>query len=411
MSPCSIATPLMNQLPNGTITSPQGFRAGATYAGIQLPNPGQLDLGAVYSEEPAAVAGVFTTNKFRAPSVLWCQERVYEGRARAYIVNSGNANAGTGTQGMDATIQTAAWGGEKLGLPADNVLVCSTGVIGVQLPIDLIEKGIRALQLQEHGGHDFARAIMTTDTFPKEVAASVPFTNGMGIIGGVAKGSGMIHPNMATLLSFLTTDLAVEPRFLTASLRKAADCSFNMITVDGDNSTNDSLLILANGMAGNDAIGTSSPLAEPFQDALDEVCIYLAKCVARDGEGATKLIEVQVEGATALSDARLIARTVAGSMLVKSAVYGNDPNWGRVLAAAGRSGAPLDQEKVDVFLGSVCLMRNGQPQPFEHEEAQRVISQKDVVFRLDLHLGSAQATGWGCDLTEGYVHINAHYTT
>ena len=292
-----------------------------------------------------------------------------------------------------------------------NVLVCSTGVIGVQLPIDLMEKGIRALQLSKDGGHDFARAIMTTDTFPKEVAASVPFTNGMGIIGGVAKGSGMIHPNMATLLAFLTTDLAVEPSFLTTSLRKAVDRSFNMITVDGDNSTNDSLLILANGIASNDAIGTSSPLAESFQDALEEVCIYLAKCVARDGEGATKLIEVQVEGATALSDARLIARTVAGSLLVKSAVYGNDPNWGRVLAAAGRAGAPLDQEKVDVFLGSVCLMRNGQPQPFEHEEAQRVISQKEVVFRLDLHLGSAQATGWGCDLTEGYVHINAHYTT
>jgi glutamate N-acetyltransferase/amino-acid N-acetyltransferase len=275
----------------------------------------------------------------------------------------------------------------------------------------VVRQGVQALQFQEDGGHDFAQAITTTDTFPKEVAVAVPLPQGQGVIGGVAKGAGMIHPDMATLLVFLSTDLAVERDFLSQALRSTVDASFNMITVDGDNSTNDAVLLMANGMAGNAPITADSPLANAFQEALAYVCVYLAKCVARDGEGATKLIEIQVKGAQALHDARVIARTVAGSLLVKAAVYGNDPNWGRVLAAAGRAGAPLDPEKVDVYLGPVCLMRSGQPQTFDREGARHIMAQKEVVFRLDLHLGEAQAAAWGCDLTEEYVHINAHYTT
>ncbi len=399
------------ELPNGTVTSPRGFRAGAVYSGLKTPQPGQLDLGLLYSESPAAVAGVFTTNRFRAAPVQWCQEHVAKGHARAIIVNAGNANAGTGAQGVEAAAQMAALAAKKLGLTADEVLVASTGVIGVPLPMDKIAAGVQSLDLNADGGADFSRAIMTTDTKAKTVAVELSLPGGKATIGGAAKGVGMIHPNMATMLSFVTTDLAVDPAFLAVATKAAADKSFNMVTVDGDTSTNDTLLVLANGAAGNTPISESSPEAAAFQSALDDVCIYLAKCIARDGEGATKIIEVQVAGAQATDDARAIARSIAGSSLVKSAAYGNDPNWGRLLMAAGKAGVPLDTDKVDVFIGPVCVMRNGQPLPFDRAHASSIINNPEVVYRLDLHLGSGEATGWGCDLTEEYVHINAHYTT
>ena len=405
----------MQTIPNGSVTSPQGFLAGAAYAGLKTAAEGQRDVGILFSEAPCCIAGVFTTNKFRAPPVHWCQERVAQGQAQAVVVNSGNANAGTGVgtgqQGYRNTAQMAALAADVLGLTARDVLVASTGVIGVPLPMHKLHEGIKSIHLSRESGHEFVRAIITTDTFPKEIAVAVSLAGGRGVIGGAAKGAGMIHPNMATMLSFVTTDLAVEPGFLQRALRTAADLSFNMITVDGDTSTNDTLLVMANGQAGNEPVREGTPDAAAFQEALNYVCIYLAKCVARDGEGATKLIEVRVQGAASERDARLAARTVAGSMLVKAAVYGNDPNWGRIAMAAGRSGAELEQEKVDIFIGDVCLMRDGQPQDYDPEAARLAISQQEVLLKLDLHLGSGKATAWGCDLTQEYVRLNAEYTT
>jgi glutamate N-acetyltransferase/amino-acid N-acetyltransferase len=305
----------------------------------------------------------------------------------------------------------AALAAEHLGLDRHDVLVASTGVIGVPLPMEKVRQGILNAHPTRDGGPQFVRAMMTTDTFAKSVSTDVSLRNGRGIIGGAAKGAGMIHPNMATLLAFVTTDLAVEPHFLRDALRAAADVSFNMITIDGDTSTNDTLLLFANGAAGNPEIGSASPEAHTFQEALNAVCVHLAKLVARDGEGATKLMEVRARGAASVEDARRVARTIAGSSLFKAAVYGNDPNWGRILAAAGRSGAELDQERADVFAGDICLMRAGQPQVFDRSAASRVMQHPEVTFSIDLHLGSGQATAWGCDLTEEYVRFNAEYTT
>ena len=401
----------MHIIPAGSITTPQGFTAGAAYAGLKTAAEGQRDVGVLRSERPCTVAGVFTQNKFRAAPVQWCQERLKSGRAQALVVNSGGANAATGDRGFRDAAQTAALVAERLGLDGRDVLVASTGVIGVPLPMEKLRGGIQEISLSQGGGHEFARAMMTTDTFPKEVAVEVALLQGKGSIAGAAKGAGMIHPNMATLLSFLTTDIAVEPSFLQRALQEAADLSFNMITVDGDTSTNDTLLLLANGVAGNPQVRENGPDTTALQHALNEVCIHLAKCIARDGEGATKLIEIQVRGAATTEDARVMARTVAGSPLVKAAVYGNDPNWGRILMAAGRSGADVAPGKVDVYLGDVCVMRGGQPQDADQEAARGAISQAEVTIGLHLHLGQAEAVAWGCDLTEEYVRINAEYTT
>lgn len=401
----------MKIIPDGTVTSPRGFLAGATYAGIKTAAEGQRDVGILFSERPCAAAGVFTTNKFQAAPVHWCLEHVRRGQAQAVVANSGNANAGTGDEGYRDAAQMAALAAEHLALMQPDVMVASTGVIGVPLPMQRIRDAIRNIRVDQEGGHEFARAIMTTDTFPKEIAVDVQLPQGGGMVGGVAKGAAMIHPNMATMLAFVTTDLAVAPAFLQDALRTAADLSFNMITVDGDTSTNDTLLLLANGASGNPTLHEGEPGAAEFQDALNHVCIYLAKCIARDGEGSTKLIEVRVQGAANVQDARLVARTVAGSTLLKAAVYGNDPNWGRILAAAGRSGVDIEPERVDVLLGDVCLMRRGQPVAFDQEAARVAISQTEVVIHLSLHLGEGRATAWGCDLTQEYVRLNAEYTT
>jgi glutamate N-acetyltransferase/amino-acid N-acetyltransferase len=274
-----------------------------------------------------------------------------------------------------------------------------------------IAEGISRITLSPEGGHDFTRAIMTTDTRPKEIAVRVQTAESSFTIGGTAKGAGMIHPNMATMLGFLTTDAAVEATFLKEALTKAVDTSFNMITVDGDTSTNDTVLLMANGRAGNRPIEKGGELAGPFHKALQQVCLHLAKCVAKDGEGATRLIEVQVDGAQNRKDARLAARTIAGSPLVKSAVHGCDPNWGRIIAAAGRSGAELVEEKADVFIGEMCLMKSGVPQAFDKKDASAVMGRDEVLLRVDLNLGKGRATAWGCDLSEEYVVINSEYTT
>ena len=395
----------MKNIRNGTITSPKGFFAGAAAAGIKY--EGRQDLGILYSKRPCTVAGRFTKNKIKAAPVSWCQEIVKSGRAQAVIVNSGCANACTGTQGMKDTKAMAQAAAMKLDISEDFVLVASTGVIGVKLPVDRIEAGAMMMELSAQGGHELARAIMTTDTHPKEIAVAVPehgFT-----VAGIAKGAGMIHPDMATMLSFLTTDAKIDARLLDRLLGEAVDASLNMITVDGDTSTNDTVLILANGAGGAVKAGTKA--AKAFAEALSQVCIFLARSIAADGEGATRLIEVTVEGAKSLADARMAARTIVSSPLVKTAVHGCDPNWGRIVAALGRSGAEFNPKKVDLYLANMQLMSEGEPVPFDKKKASAAMGRDEVKVRVALNGGKHRATAWGCDLTAEYVAINAEYTT
>jgi len=368
-------------------------------------------LAMLFSDDPCMVAGVFTTNKIKAAPVLLCQNRIARGNSQALVVNSGCANACTGQSGAANAEQMAVSAARKLGIDASDVMVASTGVIGTQLPMEKIERSIDRIEMSPDGGHNLAQAIMTTDTVPKEIAVEFEFEGKKITLGGVAKGAGMIHPNMATMLCFLTTDAAIEQNFLQEMLQRAVDVSFNMITVDGDTSTNDTVLLMANGVAGNGTLHKDDPDAVVFQNALDDVCIDLARCIARDGEGSTKLIEAIVEGALSDVDARLAARTIVGSPLVKTAVYGSDPNWGRVVAAAGRSGAELVESKVDLYLDELCLMQAGSPLSFDVEMAQALMKKENVCFRICLNLGDGRATAWGCDLTEQYIALNGDYTT
>jgi glutamate N-acetyltransferase/amino-acid N-acetyltransferase len=309
--------------------------------------------------------------------------------------------------------EMAALAARNLGLRPQEVLVASTGVIGKQLPMKQIRENIESIVLSSEGGHTLAKAITTTDTFPKEIAVRVNLGRGENeiTIGGIAKGAGMIHPDMATLLCFLSTDAAVSPAFLKKALQRAVDASFNMITVDGDTSPNDSAIILANGLAGNKLLKDGSRRAQEFEAALTEVCLFLAKSIAKDGEGATKLIQITVEGALSLAQARSGARIVAGSSLVKSAVHGSDPNWGRIIAALGRSGVDMEERKVDLYLDSLCLMKGGRPLPFDKTQAKSILDRAGVPIRICLNLGDGTATAWGCDLSEEYVTINSEYTT
>jgi len=300
---------------------------------------------------------------------------------------------------------------KSLGLSPEGVLVASTGVIGQPLPMELIKAGIDQIVLSRDGGHELAKAIMTTDTVPKEIAVAVRVGDSRFTIGGVVKGSGMMHPNLATMLCFLTTDAAVDIDFLNLALRRAADTSFNLVSIDGDTSTNDMVVIMANGIAENEPISAASQLAGTFQQALDQVCIYLAKCIAKDGEGASQLIEVTVKGAPSIADARLAARTVVSSPLVKAAVHGRDPNWGRIIAAVGRSGVEVVESKVDLYIGQVCLLKAGRPLPFSRRGLKRILSGNEVLITISLNLGQGTATAWGCDLSEEYVTINSQYTT
>ena len=396
---------------NGTITSPQGFSAGATFVDIKAWKSKPFDLAMLLAEVPCTTAGVFTTNKVKAAPLLLSQKHMMNRKAQALVVNSGCANACTSYRGFADAEKMASLAAKRLGLQPDNVLVASTGVIGTYLPMGKIECGIEQIELTPDGGHHLAQAIMTTDTVPKEIAVSFDVDGSRITIGGVAKGAGMIHPNMATMLCFLTTDAAVDPDFLQASLKKSVDVSFNLVTVDGDTSPNDTVMMFANGLAGNTAMHVTCEEADIFQSALDEVCTYLAKCIARDGEGSTKLIEVTVEGALSAEDARMAARTIAGSPLVKTAVYGADPNWGRIVAAAGRSGAEVVESKIDLYLDDLRLMEAGIALPFDGRKAETLMKREEVFFRLCLNLGEGQATAWGCALTEQYIALNSDYTT
>ena len=395
----------------GTVTSPKGFHAGASCAGIKKKNKDSLDLGILFSDVPCVATAVFTNNKIKAAPVILCQQRLPAGRARAIVVNSGCANACNGEQGLADATEMAKLAANGIGVSPEDVLVASTGVIGLPLPMKLIRAGIEQIILSSDGGHSLAKAMMTTDTVPKETAVVVKLDDSEVVIGGVAKGSGMIHPELATLLCFLTTDATVDIDFLRLALRKAVDASFNMVSVDRDNSPNDMVLIMANGLAKNEVIMEDTEQADVFQQALNQVCTYLAKCIAGDGEGASKLIEVTVSGAPSLVEARLAARAVVSSPLVKAAIHGSDPNWGRIIAAVGRSGVEVVESKIDLYIGNICLVRAGHQLLFDREGVVRVLSSSEVPITLQLNLGNATATAWGCDLSEEYVTINSQYTT
>jgi glutamate N-acetyltransferase/amino-acid N-acetyltransferase len=332
------------------------------------------------------------------------------GKAQAVVVNSGCANACLGEQGAKDAAEMARLTAEKLGIPSEEILVASTGVIGKTLPMSQLRNGFPKVKLRQDGGHELARAMMTTDTMPKEIAIQVEAKEGKFTLAGVAKGAGMIHPELATLLCFITTDAAIDADFLQQSLKKAVDVSFNMLSIDGETSPSDCVFLLANGLARNTGISFNN--GEAFQSALGEVCTYLAKSIAQDGEGATKLIEVAVEGAVNQTDARQAARTIVSSPLVKTAIHGGDPNWGRIAAAVGRSGAKVTEGKLDIYLNDICVMKQGRPIPFDQDELRTSLATANKVpIKVYLNLGDGSATAWGCDLSEEYVRINSEYTT
>ena len=395
----------------GGTAAPSGFMAGGLHCGIK--KDGALDLAIVFSERPAAVAGVFTRNLVKSAAVLRSQELVERGVARAVVVNSGNANAVTGKQGKLDAETMAGTTGDSLGLSPDTVAVASTGVIGQVLPIGKIVAGIKKLApaVSPDGGDEAARAIMTTDTFPKTMAIRVPLSTGEIVIGGMAKGAGMICPDLATMLAFITTDAEIEAPLLSRALKDAVECSFNSITVDGDSSTNDTVLAMANGAAGTPPIDESSGDYPAFRSALERICSGLAEMIVRDGEGATKLVRIIVTGAAREADARKIAKTIANSLLVKTAMFGSDANWGRIICAAGRAGVEIDPEIIDIRAGDIMLLRAGQPQDFDEGQAKQLLSEKDVTITVDLHSGSESATVLTCDLSYDYVKINASYRT
>ncbi len=398
---------MLSIIQDGSVTSPHGFIAGATAAGIKYQD--RLDLAVVCSEQPAVAAGMFTRNPVRSAPVQLSARRLARGAARAVVANSGCANACTGERGLrDAGAMTALTA-DRLGLSPDDVLVASTGVIGTYIPIDRIAAGLKAIRPDFSQGHRFARAIMTTDTMAKEIAVSAEFMGATFRIGAAGKGSGMIHPNMGTLLCFVTTDAAVKPSFLQNALTRCVDRTFNMVSIDGDTSPSDTIVILANGVAGNHPFDHSNGGA--FEDALGHVCEHLARMVAADGEGASKLLEVALTGAHSTQDARIAARTIASSMLVKSAIHGADPNWGRIVCAAGRSGAHMDPECVSMTLCGVPVMAQGMPVPFDESALRSLLGESHITIGVDLGLGHSDAIAWGCDLTQDYVTINASYTT
>ena len=399
----------MEILENGSVTSPRGFTAAAVAAEIKY--IGRNDLTIVYSKVPAQAAAVYTLNQFKAAPLQVTEQNIANGMAQAIVVNSGIANAGMGTEGMMQARQMSDWAADALGIAKDDVVVASTGVIGMPLPMDKVKAGIDKVSkaLYADGGHDAARAIMTTDTVCKEMAVQLRINDKLVTIGAMAKGSGMIHPNMDTMLGFITTDVNIENKALQAAFKANIDDSFNMVSVDGDTSTNDMVAILANGQAGNEILTEESADFPAFKQALREICIAMAQKIAGDGEGATKLVECTVTGAATREDARLAAKAIIASSLVKTAIYGNDANWGRIACAAGYSGAKFDPNKVNIFIGDVQVAQNGMGLEFDEAKATETLKQKKVNILVKFNIGEEEATAWGCDLTYDYVSINADY--
>ena len=406
----------MEKLSHGGVTAPQGFKAASTAAGIKY--QGRTDMAMVYSEAPCVCAGTYTSNVVKAACVLWDKEITESGRPmQAVVVNSGIANACTGEEGFNACRKTAEAVTEALGVPADTVAVASTGVIGMQLPVEKLAAGVKAMAPELSGtteaGTAASKAIMTTDTINKEIAVTFEAGGKKITLGGMSKGSGMIHPNMCTMLGFLTTDLAIDKALLQEALSSVITDTFNMITVDGDTSTNDTLLIMANGLAGNEKITEKNTDYDAFYSALEYVCTTLAKTMAGDGEGATKLFECKVVNAKTKNDARILSKAVVGSNLSKAAIYGCDANFGRFLCAMGYSGSVFDQNDVELFFesaaGRLQVFDHGVPLNFDEELARKIMEEKEVTVFVDMHEGSENATAWGCDLTYDYVKINADY--
>jgi glutamate N-acetyltransferase / amino-acid N-acetyltransferase len=385
-----------------------GFTAGAAAAGVRDGKPSRLDVALIVSDRPCAAAGVFTTNQVIAAPCVVTRSHLSRGKLRAIVVNSGNANACTGEQGERDAIAMAQAAAEAVGCSPYEVAVASTGVIGVPLPIDRIASAVRSVELGPTGFQDVARAIMTTDTRPKLLHVDLALSTGVVRLRGVAKGAGMIHPNMATLLAFVMSDADVAVDDLRTIARDAADASFNQISVDGDTSTNDTFLVLANGASG---VKVRAGDLKLFANAVSFMAEGLAREILADGEGVTKVFEVHVRGAASVNDARRAARTITTSNLVKTAVHGADPNWGRILAAAGRSGAKLDQTRATVRIADVVVFASGVPCPFDAATVRRIFEQKDFRIEVDLGVGSHTARALGTDLSAEYVRINAEYTT
>ena len=401
----------MKQIEGG-ITAVSGVRAAGVYAGIKAAEI--KDIALIVTDTPAIAAGVFTKNSVTAAPVILCREHLNDGRAQAVIVNSGNANACTGEVGMANAKRMAAATAEQLGIDAALVCVSSTGVIGQQLPMDKIESGIQiaASTLSTEGGSDAAEAIMTTDTHPKSVAVEIEISDTPVRIGGIAKGSGMIAPNMATMLSYLTTDAKINAETLQTALNRVVDDTYNLLTVDTDRSTNDTVLILATGRADNaEIVAPNGEDYEAFCEGLLFVCTELVKMLARDGEGATKLVEVVVKGAKNREDAEKAARAVAESPLVKTAVFANDANWGRIMMAIGKSGAEFHPYQVDVYLADYQLVKAGMDAGYDEDKATALFAQDPVRITIDLRAGDAEITMWTCDYSYDYIRINADYRT
>ncbi len=394
----------------GDITTPKGYKAGGLHCGFKRK---RLDLGYIFSEVPATTAGVYTTNLFQAPPLAVTQESIEkEHKIQAVLVNSGNANACTGEQGLKDAYSMQSMFAEKLNIEKHYVAVTSTGVIGVHLPMDKMKDGIQEILHDEHvGGSLFERAILTTDTGVKNICIQMEIDGKVVTIAGAAKGSGMIHPNMATMLGFITTDASINYDDLLVGLKEVTNQTFNMITVDGDTSTNDMVLVMANGEAKNQTLSKEHPSWNLFTKGLKMVSESLAKQIARDGEGATKLIEVHVSGAESLESARAVSKSIISSNLVKTAIYGTDANWGRIVCAIGYSGQAINPNTLKVSIGPIKVVENGLPFPFDEEEAKDYLQNENVHIFVDLKQGNVSATAWGCDLTYDYVKINASYRT
>ena len=392
----------------GGVTAAKGFLAAGVHCGLKAQG---LDLAVIFSEVPAAGAAVFTTNKVAAAPVLLSRQHLGSGPMRAVVANSGNANACNGERGMEDARAMAAAAAKALGVETEQVFVASTGVIGQPLAIDKVEAGIKqaASVLSIDGGEDAARAIMTTDTRKKERAVVVDINGVQVRIGGIAKGAGMIQPNMATMLAFITTDCVIKEDLLQAALKEAVDESFNMITVDGDTSTNDTVIVLANGQAENPLIDQQDEAYFAFLAGLKEIATGLAKDIVRDGEGATKLIEVNVKGAKDFAAARQVAKAIANSNLVKTAIFGCDANWGRIICAAGYAGVDLIPSQVDIYLGDEQVAAKGAGLPFDEDRVKKILEGDEVAITVDLNMGGGMATVWTCDLTYDYITVNASY--
>ena len=400
----------------GGVTAAKGFKAAAAAAEIKY--KGRTDMAMVYSEVPCVAAGTFTTNVVKAAPVKWDQNVVYNHpSAQAVICNSGIANACTGAEGYGYCKATADAASEILGIPADSVLVASTGVIGMQIPIDRIVNGVKAMAPKLDGsleaGTEAAKAIMTTDTVKKEVAVQIEIGGKTVTVGGMCKGSGMIHPNMCTMLGFITTDINISKELLTEALKEDIKDTFNMISVDGDTSTNDTVLLLSNGLSGNDKITEKNDDYYKFVEALHNVNVFLSKKIAGDGEGATALFEVKIVNGSSKEQAVTLAKSVITSSLTKAAIYGHDANWGRILCALGYSSAKINPDTVDIYFeskaGKLKIVENGMATDYSEEKATEILSENYVTAICDMKMGEAEATAWGCDLTHEYVSINADY--